>query len=114
MILHKQNHLRKSLPARIHGAETPGSSTGRFGNHSELIGVTGNLRLDFLRCCIRRAKESGQTGTEVWTLVEHLDPGEQVAHRRDVDVCPIGTCAVGKTGDILEYAVLAEHKRAAR
>ena len=40
------------------GAETPRSSTGRFGNHSELTGVTRNLRLDFLRCCIRRAKES--------------------------------------------------------
>ena len=99
---------------------TPGSSTGRFRNHSELTGVTCNLYLDFLRCCIRRAKESrprerhGETGTKGRTLVEHLDPGEQMAHRLDIDICPMSASAVRETGDIHECATLTEHKRAAR
>ena len=89
VILHKQDQLLKSLPTRIQGAQTAGGSTGRFRNHSKLTGVTRNLRLDFIRCRIRRAKESrprerhGEAGTEGRTLVEHLDPGEQMAQIRE-------------------------------
>ena len=39
--------------------------------------------------------------------MEHLDPHEQMAHLGDIDIGPLGTRAVGKTGDIDECAALA-------
>ena len=103
------------------------SSTGRFGNHSELAGVTRNLRLDFLRCCIRRTKEirprkrHGETGTEGLTLVAHLDQGARRERtlrtcygylpRTEVDrSCPFFTSDPEENAKVIHKALL-EHDR---
>ena len=76
---------------------------GRFGHHSEMSGVT-------------RAKESRpregnrESGSERRAVVEHRDPGEQMLHRRNVDVCPIGAGAGVETGNIHECAALNQQE----
>ena len=134
-------NLERSPSAIAHGVastlrttestENAGFLLGGFGNHSELTGVTRNLRLDFLVSIAygqgrqRKPAERNHSGSVSPVLKDgrvspvlkdgqHLDPGEQMAHRGDVDICPIGTRAVGERGDIHKCAVLAKHKRAAR